>query len=453
MFYAYAATPKYESKARLLLLPKTFQDLVLTAGKDERQVIRQVTPEDLNTEFDLIRSTKVIKDTILSFPDNQLGLKIQNQGLFDKARESISTFVNSVLVSLSLKKNVKTSQLNKNISFIQNSIGFNSYESNVLEVSLKAEDPKQTKIVLERLLEKYIKHHNRVFSVEKSEEFYEDQSHIYNDRLAMAEKAFKNFQQTNNILNFDKQNEANITLFTELNKELQLLSITFEEENSKIQIFEQSMRGNNEVLITKDMRMMPTITSFEESIVPLLIKRSEISKTFTKSSREYQDIDDQVKMLYGEMRNEIKKITKSNKLELKSMGVRIASLQNKIDQIKKQASELKEKERTYTELKRQVDFHKQNYLLYATKTEKSRVYEEKKHRNISNVAIVDSPSLPVLPVSPKKILLLILSFFFGSIAALCLPFILESFDSKLKTVDDVEILLDLPVISSFSKVK
>ncbi|MCD4675483.1 MAG: hypothetical protein K8S18_05735, partial [Desulfobacula sp.] len=31
MFYAYTATPKYESKARLLLLPKTFQDLVLTA--------------------------------------------------------------------------------------------------------------------------------------------------------------------------------------------------------------------------------------------------------------------------------------------------------------------------------------------------------------------------------------------------------------------------------------
>jgi capsular polysaccharide biosynthesis protein len=48
--------------------------------------------------------------------------------------------------------------------------------------------------------------------------------------------------------------------------------------------------------------------------------------------------------------------------------------------------------------------------------------------------------------------MLVLSLFFGIFAALVAPFILESVDNKIKTADDVEAILNLPVISSFSEV-
>ena len=45
-----------------------------------------------------------------------------------------------------------------------------------------------------------------------------------------------------------------------------------------------------------------------------------------------------------------------------------------------------------------------------------------------------------------------ISLALGFFSALCLPFILEAWDHKLKTVDDVEGLLKMQVVSSFPEV-
>jgi uncharacterized protein involved in exopolysaccharide biosynthesis len=74
MFYAYTATPVYKSTAKVMLLPKTNQNVVITAGEDERQIISAATKEDVNTEIELIQSDKVLEETVRSFEDEKLGL-------------------------------------------------------------------------------------------------------------------------------------------------------------------------------------------------------------------------------------------------------------------------------------------------------------------------------------------------------------------------------------------
>ena len=96
---------------------------------------------------------------------------------------------------------------------------------------------------------------------------------------------------------------------------------------------------------------------------------------------------------------------------------------------------------------------KENYKIYASKTEDSRVYSERKKQKLSNITLADKPSISPNPVAPKKVLLLFLSTFFGFLAALLWPFIIESLDQKLKTIDDVEKTLSIPVICSFSESK
>lgn len=451
MFYAYTVTPKYQSFAQIMLLPKSNRELVLTAGEEQKQFIQSISQEDLNTEITLIKSDKVIQATITSFENLNIDLKVKDPGLFDKALESISEIIKKGLLFLDLKEK-SLSPFESKVELIKRSLNIGTYDSNILEVSLVAERPKQAAKVLERLIENYIKHHNQVFSIDQGHELYDDQADIYREKLLMAEQKLEEFYANSKIIDLDEQNRANINLFTELRKELQYIEISCDEAESRIRYLEGNI-DSTPLLLTKEMRTIPSIIELEKSIIPLITQKTKISKTFTKESREYKDITAQIEMLKNEILTEIKRALETDKLEFEALTVKKKSLQKKLADIYAQAGVLKENARTLQELKREVEYHKQNYMIYASKRENSRLYSEKKKRNLTNITVVDQPSIPVQPFSPQKMRLLLLSVFLGFISALMLPFILESVDQKLKSTDDIEILLELPVIASFSKVK
>lgn len=452
MFYAYTTTPVYKSTAKVLLLPKTNQNVVITAGEDERQVISTATTEDVNTEIELIQSDKVLEETVKSFENEKLGLS-EKKRIFDKITDFIGDGIDFILVLINLKDKALTA-LEAQVSLLKNSLEIEAVlSSNMIFVSLEAQDPKRATTVLNRLLQIYIKHHNAVFSIDEGQKFYDDQAMNYKIRLENAEQELKAFKKNLSIVDIDKQNLANITLLADLTKELHLLEIVYDQAKNRIELLTNSISRDDELLITREMRMIPAIFELETGMVPIFIKRSEINKNFTKTSREYKEINDQIKMLENDIRNVVLRAIKTDEMELASLGMKKRSLQEKIFQLEAIANKLQENEQRLQELKRSVDLNKKNYILYASKTEDSRVYSEQRNRDLANVTIADHPRASSNPVWPKKMLLLFISIYLGLFAALCTPFILETLDHRLKTADDVEILLLLPVISSFSEIK
>ncbi len=452
MFYAYTTTPVYKSTAKVLLLPKTNQNVVITAGADERQIISAATTEDVNTEIELIQSDKVLEETVKSFENEKLGLS-EKKRIFDKITDFIGNGIDFILVLINLKDKALTA-LEAQVSLLKNSLEIEGvFSSSMIFVALEAQDPKRATTVLNRLLQIYIKHHNAVFSIDEGQKFYEDQAMTYKIRLENAEQELKAFKKNLSIVDIDKQNLANITLLADLTKELHLLEIVYDEAKSRIELLTNSMSRDNELLITREMRMIPAITELEKGMVPIFIKRSEINKNFTETSREYREINDQIKMLRNDIRNVVLSSIKTDELELASLGMKKRSLQEKIFQLEAIANKLQQNEQRLQELKRNVDLHKNNYILYASKTEDSRVYSEQRNRDLANVTIADHPRASSNPVWPNKMLLLSISICLGLFAALCTPFILEALDHRLKTAEDVEILLSLPVISSFPEIK
>jgi uncharacterized protein involved in exopolysaccharide biosynthesis len=454
MFYAYGATPVYESKAKVLLLPRTNDDLVITAGDEERKFIVPVTEEDLNTEIELLMSANVIDEAVRAIDQEGLGLMKEDRGAFDDLAGAISGFFAKILAVFQLTEE-PLSPSRRDARLLRKSLSIEAaVRSNVLLVTLKGENPAKTAEVLDTLLDIYVKRHNDVFSQDAGLNFYDDQAGTYLNRLEDAEKELQEFNLTYAIVDLANQNQANIALMTEMNKELQLIEIAFDEAESRIGILQQALEGNeSEVLVTAEMRVIPAIVELEKAIIPLVIKKTEVAKGYTRESREYTDIEGQLLALKMELRKEVVKALETDKLELASWRIKKESLQRRINILEAKATEFNQLRLTAQELERQVQIHKNHYLVYTTKTEDSRIYAEKKDRNLANVGIVDRPSVPERPASPKKLLLLVASLILGSLSALCLPFILEAWDHKLKTVDDVEGLLGMQVISSFPEVR
>jgi Capsular polysaccharide biosynthesis protein len=68
-----------------------------------------------------------------------------------------------------------------------------------------------------------------------------------------------------------------------------------------------------------------------------------------------------------------------------------------------------------------------------------------------DIQIMDKAKVPENSVKPKKVLNVAIAFFLGLMASVGLTFILEYMDSTIKTEDDINRYLDLPVIGIIPK--
>ena len=103
---------------------------------------------------------------------------------------------------------------------------------------------------------------------------------------------------------------------------------------------------------------------------------------------------------------------------------------------------------TLNQLRQSVDVDRQNYRLYLTKFEESRISDAMDNKKIANVSLI-APSLPPLkPVSPKVFLNIVLAIFLGAFGGLGLGFFTEYLNDSLEKPEDVEKALQLPVLAS-----
>ncbi len=68
-----------------------------------------------------------------------------------------------------------------------------------------------------------------------------------------------------------------------------------------------------------------------------------------------------------------------------------------------------------------------------------------------NIQVMDKAEIPKKPIKPKKILNIVIGFFIGLMASVGLIFLLEYKDNTLKTEQDINKYLDLPVIGVIPK--
>ncbi len=103
--------------------------------------------------------------------------------------------------------------------------------------------------------------------------------------------------------------------------------------------------------------------------------------------------------------------TESEIERLESMLIR--ALSGRIRERSAQAAEIESRLQTLSasedelgSLERERMLAEQNYMSYAKRVEESRISAELDDRRVANIAILASPSLPIEPVSPNKVLVM-----------------------------------------------
>lgn len=79
------------------------------------------------------------------------------------------------------------------------------------------------------------------------------------------------------------------------------------------------------------------------------------------------------------------------------------------------------------------------------------IEESKRFYKDGNIQIIDAAQVPDAPIKPKKMLNIAIAFVLGIMISLGLIFVLEYMDTTVKTEEDIEKLLDIPVVGIIPK--
>ncbi len=117
---------------------------------------------------------------------------------------------------------------------------------------------------------------------------------------------------------------------------------------------------------------------------------------------------------------------------------------------KKEMRDINRKKYRLGVLEREVETNRQLYELFMTRFKETSATGD---MHSANARVVDPARLPGAPFKPKKPRIVILTLLVALVLTIMLAFLLERLDNTLKTTEDVEARLLLPVLGMFPRLK
>jgi capsular exopolysaccharide synthesis family protein len=215
-----------------------------------------------------------------------------------------------------------------------------------------------------------------------------------------------------------KQEASNVRQFVQDQLNSYLTELSENEEEL------QKFRQDNPLVVERDITSAPPaqsdprLRSIKEEIVNLELELSSLKSKYTDEHPE----------------------VKALKRKLDKVKLDLAAT---IDQLTTQQKELSAKEIRLIQLKRNVTIAEDIYMMFKQKHEEARILEAEKARDVE---IIEDATVPSRPIKPDRNFNIIIGIFSGILIGLIMAFVTESLDTTIGRVDDIEDLVQIPVL-------
>jgi uncharacterized protein involved in exopolysaccharide biosynthesis len=488
----FVSEPTYEAASQLLVKIGR-ENLDVPGSGSTNMVIRPDPEQHINSELEILGSRSLVEKVV-----NSLGPEAMYKSLNNKDQAILGGIVSSDNAGQSaVKKAILTLQhtfkeavgilrgippfsyaqqspAEKAILKTQKALNVQAgKKSNVIKVSFKHEDPKMAATVVNNLINHYLDYRLKIHKNPKSFGFFQEQSMILKDKVRQAEGKLSALKKQHDITSVNEERTLVLRQEADLRAALnQTLSQETETENRIRQLRQQLTLTPKTVPQGEESEQdRNLISTLEGRLVELELKQKELLTKYVEGSRLVQNVSEEIKMVREKLlEQENKRYGRSlsglnvtyqrlqeqllgNEVELQALRGKRQTQSAQLDDYKKRLNNINAIEMELNEFQNQADVDRQNYQLYLAKIEESRIFDAMDREKITSVSVIEPARPPLKPVSPKVLLNMVLAFFLGGFGAFGLAFFLEYLNDTLERVEDVENVLQLPVLGSIPELK
>jgi len=432
VYYTARAPRIYESSGKILLELNKQTDLFFSTGGFGRN--------DLNNQMEVIQSPSVMESAIEKLKRNP-----EAESFPILSSDNPSSILKSIDVSA-------------------------EREVDIIDVSFKSISPNEAQAAVNAVMDSYQDESLKYTRAEVTSvrEFLEKQLDVTSKKLAISEEDLRAYKIAHEVFALTEETKEMITNMVEF--EAQLSSA-----QTELQIVEKKLTYLKDELIKIDDALgeeMASISSpvSEQLRQKLIENESKLAifltkKGYTENHPQLLALRDEIDNIKRQMKSEIDKILEVNKysfnpldrrqelftdiitteVEFQTATAKVSGLEKVVEEYSVRMSGLPDAELELARLERSKAINEQIYSMLITRYEEAKISEEGK---LSNIRIINRATSPEAPVSPKVKMNILIGIILGLGLGIGAAFLLESLNTKITNLSDVERYVKLPILGT-----
>ena len=411
------------------------------------QSLRFTTHAQLITSRPVIQ--RVIKKLKTNQPQDEIKLEISPGNAFWASLKAYFA---------SLKQNIRMllGQPQKNltpremqdllINSVKNKISIQPVEdTHLLNISVHDYNPDMAKDLANAVAQSYIDFNldNRTSSSRNTLNWMSNQLYETQRKLEAAEEEFLAFKQQEKLFSLEGKQKGIAGKITNIDE------VYIATRNRRVEvesILKELGRVDESRVDAQHIRTLinnPLIDNLYRQLLNSEIELSRLEKVYRSKHPKIIQVKASIANAREKFAAEIKKEVKNLRTELAVLRQKEKALKTTIDDFESDALTTNRKELKYTILQRNVDTQRRFYDILLQRIKESNITDD---IDVSNIRIVEPAITPLAPINPNKVRKMALGILFGLVIGTVLAFLLEYLDKTLRTEEDIQRHLNLPVL-------
>jgi uncharacterized protein involved in exopolysaccharide biosynthesis len=439
-------TNPYRASTKFLVSHDRVDPIVGAQTELEKEVILDVTEEELNSEIEILKSGDVARAVVLACGlDKRKGL---SEYIFGPAtpEKRIEKAV------MALEGGLRIEPVNK---------------SHVITVSYTSSDPKMAARVLRELGAAYLQQRKLIFTPPGQVEFFDQQAQRYKQDLAEAEGQIKKFSEEQNGVAPHVSRDITLAKLSDFQSSLQQTRADLATVEERIRSLERQSQTTPQRLTTSTWKQddFQVLQNLKNTLMTLQLKRTEYLMKFQPDYPLVKEVDKEIAQTQEAIATEESKPIKQEttdrnptyawineelakaKAEYSGLQAKLVATQASVERFEAEARDLEQKGLVEQDLLRNLKADEDNYLLYLHKREQARMTDALNNSRIVNVSIAEQPVVPSMPFNSPSLIVLI-----GTLVActvtLGVVFTQEYLDPSFRSPSEVPTALNVPLLAA-----
>ncbi|MBL0283706.1 MAG: chain length determinant protein EpsF [Zoogloea sp.] len=314
-----------------------------------------------------------------------------------------------------------------------------SHESNVLTVTVTADDPKFAADYANALAQAYLETdlELKVEPARQSAAWFDEHTRALRANLESAQARLSQFQRDHGLVG-DEKLDLESSRLTELSTQFTAAQAQSTDTASR----QRQGGGMNEVAAN------PLIQALKVDLARQEAKLTELSGYLGENHPQFQRVKGEVESLRARLRSESGQVAAVVGTNSRINQAREGDIKGRLEAQKRRVIELKQQRDEMGVLLREVDSAQKAYDLVMARLTQTSL--ESKSRQ-GNVAVLSTAVPATEASSPKLLLNLGLAIFIGGLLGMAFSIVRELFDRRIRGADDMFDALGVPMLAEINR--